>query len=45
MAKKNISITIDKKDLPKPRRQLPPTCRPHKNKTRYDRKKGKRVDD
>jgi hypothetical protein len=43
--KKTIAIKIAKKDLPKTRRSQAPTCRPHKNKARYDRKKGKTIDD
>lgn len=43
--KKIITIRIEKEDLPKTRRRQAPTCRPHKNKARYDRRKGKTIDD
>lgn len=45
MAKTKITIKIEKNKLPKTRLQLPPTCRPHKDKTKYSRKKGKKIDD
>jgi hypothetical protein len=44
MSDKKFKIKINKKDLPKKRIPIAPPNQPHKDKSKYDRKKNKKIE-